>query len=65
VLLYFNIVKHSFGSVHVVVEALRMALNKMHKHVGQCNCMVKSMYVDVIETLLDCLLNYFNVYESV
>jgi len=42
-----------------------MALNKMQKHVGQHNCMVKSIYVHVMEALLDCLLNYFNVYESV
>jgi len=42
-----------------------MALNKMQKRVGQYNCMVKSIYVHVTEAVLDYLLNYFNVYESV
>jgi len=32
-----------------------MALNKMQKHVGQYNYMVKSIYVHVIEALLECL----------
>jgi hypothetical protein len=48
-----------FGSVPVVVEALRMAFNKMKKHVGQYN------YALVVEALSDCLLNYFNVGECV
>lgn len=42
-----------------------MALNNMQKHVGPYNYVVKSIYVHVMEALLDCLLNYLNVYESV
>jgi hypothetical protein len=45
--------------VPVVVEALRMALNKMKKHVGQYD------YAHVLEALSVCLLNYFNVDECV
>jgi len=37
----------------------------MQKHIVQYNYMIKSIYVHVMESLLDCLLNYFNVYESV
>jgi hypothetical protein len=48
-----------------VVEALRMALNTVQKHAGRYNFIVKSIYVHVVEALLDPLLNYFNVGECV